>query len=79
MDTTFAQWILGQMGVGGIAALSLYLLNKSHNDAMQREKYYADTLRSDRSELIRVLTETTSALTSLEDAIDHLANERSKQ
>lgn len=72
------QWVLGQVGVGGIAALSLYLLNKAHQDARQREKDYADMLRADRVELIRVMTETTRALTMLEGAIETLTNERTR-
>lgn len=72
------QWVLGQVGVGGIAALSLYLLNKAHQDARQREKDYAEMLRADRAELIRVMTETTRALTALENAIEAMSNERSR-
>lgn len=72
MDATFAQWILGQVGVGGIAALSLYLLNKAHQDARQRERDYADGQRTDKTELIRVVTEAARATAGLEAAIARL-------
>lgn len=72
MDATFAQWILGQVGVGGIAALALYLLNKAHQDARQRERDCADGQRTDKTELIRVVTEAARATAGLEAAIARL-------
>lgn len=78
MDTAFVQLILGQSGMGGIAALAMWLMNKSHQDALRREVANADMMRAERAELIRVMNETTRAITALESAIDGLVHERTQ-
>ncbi len=76
MDTAFVQLILGQSGMGGIAALAMWLMNKSHQDALRREIANNELMRAERAELIRVMNDTTKALTALEGAISTLTHER---
>lgn len=76
VDTAFWQWILGQTGIGGIAALALWLMNKAHQDALRREVASSELLRTERAELIRVMNDTTKALTALEAAISELVHVR---
>lgn len=75
MDQSFVQLILGQTGMGGIAALALWLMNKSHTDALRREIANSELLRTERAELIRVMNDTTKALTALESAISALTHD----
>lgn len=79
MDTAFIQMILGQSGMGGIAALAMWLMNKSHQDALRREIANNELMRAERAELIRVMNDTTKALTALEGAISTLTHDRSNQ
>lgn len=76
MDATFIQMILSQSGMGGIAALAMWLMNKSHQDALRREIANNELMRAERAELIRVMNDTTKALTALESAIYTLTHER---
>lgn len=79
MDTAFVQLILSQSGMGGIAALAMWLMNKSHQDALRREIANNELMRQERSELIRVMNDTTKALTALEAAIYTLTHDRDIQ
>ena len=76
MDTAFWQWILGQTGMGGIAALAMWLMNKSHQDALRREIANNELMRAERAELIKVMNDTTRALTALESVISSLTYDR---
>ena len=76
MDAAFVNMILSQTGMGGIAALAMWLMNKSHQDALRREIASNELMRAERAELIRVMNDTTKALTALEDAIYTLTHER---
>ena len=76
MDASFIQLILSQTGMGGIAALAMWLMNTSHQDALRREIASNDLMRAERAELIRAMNDTTKALTALESAIYTLTHER---
>ena len=76
MDAAFVNMILSQTGMGGIAALAMWLMNKSHQDALRREIANNELMRAERAELIRVMNDTTKALTALEGAIYTLTHER---
>lgn len=32
MEQSFIQWIVGQVGLGGVAALALYFMNRQHTE-----------------------------------------------
>lgn len=70
MDQAFIQLILSQTGMGGIAVLALWLLNKAYTDALRREREYAETLRADRVEIVTVIRDLTKALAGLENAVE---------
>ena len=47
MDASFIQLILSQTGMGGIAALAMWLMNKSHQDALRREIANNELMRAE--------------------------------
>lgn len=79
MDTPFIEWLIGQAGIGGLAAMSLYLLNRSHQDSVRREKEYADTNRADKIEMMRIVGEMAKAITNLEKSLDSIVTRRARE
>lgn len=75
MDSSFLQWLVGQAGVGGLAGLALFLLDRSYRDALRREKETIEVGREDRRQLITVLNENAKTFTALQAAIDNLTRE----
>lgn len=75
MDSTFLQWIVGQVGVGGLAGLALYLLDRSYRDALRREKETVEQGREDRRQLIGVLGDNAKMCSSLQAAVEALTRE----
>ncbi len=69
------QWLVGQVGVGGLAGLALWLLDRSYRDWLRREKEAIDTGREDRRLLIEVLAENARTFTQLQSAIENLTRE----
>lgn len=70
MSPEFVQWMIGQAGIGGLAAFALFLLNKSWKDrldeqkaATAREQQVSESGREDRRQLIAVLTENAKIIT----------------
>jgi hypothetical protein len=76
MESAFIEWLVGQVGVAGIAGLSLYLLNRTYQDALRRELDHAATARDDKLKMISVLEENARAMTGLQRAIDSLCDAR---
>ena len=73
------QFIVQQVGVAGVAFLALYLLNKAHLDARQREREMGDSKQTDKVELVRVTSDAVRALAgvdgrvyALEGAVDEM-------
>ncbi len=62
MENEMIQWIVGQVGMGGIAALALVLLREAYR-----------TQSADRETLIRTLQANTEALARLESAVNALS------
>lgn len=75
MDSTFLQWLVGQAGVGGLAALALFLLDRSYRDALRREKETVEQGREDRRQLIVVLGDNAKMCSSLQGAVEALTRE----
>lgn len=72
-DAGMIQWLIGQGGIGVLAAFVLFMLNRNYQVALSREREYADTNREDKLALLRVLDANTAALarlTSMIEAID---------
>lgn len=74
-DSNLFQLILTQTGLGGIAFFAMWLLNRTHTDALRREREYAETLRSDRAELLTVTRDLVKIMAGLENAVQTLTNE----
>jgi hypothetical protein len=72
METQFIEWLIGQAGIAGIAALALYTLNRTYQDAMRREQMYSQDTREDKMRMIQVLEENARAMNGLQQAIDKL-------
>lgn len=65
MESEFIGFLIQQVGLGGVAALALYLLSKAHKDAEMLTASYAAAQREDKMILIKAMEETTKALVSL--------------
>lgn len=72
MDITFIQFLTTQAGLGGLAALALWLNNKQAQDAIRRERENSEATRQMNAELLRALNENTRALVGLEGAQDSI-------
>lgn len=78
MESNLFQLILTQTGLGGIAVFAMWQLRTAYEDRLRREQEINETLRADRSELIRVSNELTKTLSNLENAVETLAHEFSR-
>lgn len=78
MDSVFLQWLVGQVGVGGLAGLALFLLDRSYRDALRREKEVIDQSREDRRLLIAVLAENAKSQAALQSTIENMTREWSR-
>lgn len=75
MDSAFISWLVGQSGIGALAALSLWLLDRSYKDALRREKEVIEQGREDRRQLIAVLAENAKSHTALQATIENFSRE----
>lgn len=75
MDNAFISWLVGQSGIGALAALALFLLDRSYKDALRREKEVVEQGREDRRQLIAVLAENAKSHTSLQATIENMTRE----
>lgn len=78
MDSAFIQFLTTQIGLGGVAALCLWLLSRAYQDSLRREREYADANREDKKQMMAVMQEMTRALAGLEGAIEAMNNDRSR-
>ena len=72
MEPGFIEWAVGQSGITGLAAFSLFMLRYSYVQALAREREYADANREDKQQLLKVLNENTTALIKLTTMIEAL-------
>lgn len=70
MEAPFVEWLIGQAGIGGLAALSLFLLNREHQDAMRRERENADAHRADKLKLLDSIALYVAQIAALENALE---------
>jgi hypothetical protein len=71
-DNTFLSWIIGQSGVGALAAFALWLLDRSYRDSLRREKETVEQGREDRRLLMQVLSENAKSNTALQATIENM-------
>lgn len=79
MEPTFIEWIVGQAGIGGLAALALFLLNREHQDAMRRERENAEQHRADKLKLLDGIASYVSQVAALEQAIERALEQRTRK
>lgn len=66
MEQSFIEFIVGQAGISGVAALSLWLLRQSYQDAFRREQENSEQHRVDKERLICALEKNSAAMAQLE-------------
>lgn len=64
------QALLTQGAVGVVAALALFLLDKSYKDRIKEYQQYVDGAKADRQELIIVIRENAKIITALQISIE---------
>ena len=70
LNATFIEWLVGQAGLAGIAALALYLLNRAWREAALREEKHSE----EKMELMRELgTERQELKALIRQAIEVIA------
>ena len=72
MESAFLEWLIGQAGLAGVAALALYMQNRTWQEANRRERESAEQHRADKQILIEALGEHTRVTAELKAAIEHL-------
>ncbi len=63
MTPDFMQWILGQAGVAGVAALALWMLNETWKARLEDQKQFADVLDDHRNKLMAIVEQNAKAMT----------------
>lgn len=79
MDSTLMQFVITQVGLGGVAALAMWFDDRQAKDALRREKENFESLRTVNAELLKALNDNTRAMTGLEAAIEALTHERQQR
>lgn len=74
MEASFAQWVVGQGGIAGIACLALWLLNRTYQDALRRERENAETHRQDKERMIQALEKNAEVMARLDNAMSELVD-----
>jgi hypothetical protein len=69
MDPSFVQWMVGQTGIGSLAAFSIWQLLQSKNEEIRREREAAVRQREDLDRLLQALGENTKAMTRVAEVI----------
>lgn len=75
-DPNIVQWLVGQVGIGGLAGFALFTLNANHKVALAKAEEYAAANREDKKHMLEVLERNTQALTKLASMIEARAHER---
>ncbi len=65
MTPDIIQWIMGQVGTAGIAALALFMLNRSWETQLAREKTTQEEMTEQRKTLAEVVKANTVAMGDL--------------
>jgi hypothetical protein len=78
MDSAFISWLIGQSGIGAIAALALFLLDRSYRDSLRREKETIEQSREDRRLLLSVLAENAKTNASLQATVENMTRSFSR-
>lgn len=79
MDSTLMQFVITQVGLGGVAALAMWFNDRQAKDALRREKENFESLRTVNAELLKALNDNTRAMTGLEAAIEALTHDRQQR
>jgi len=65
MDSALTQWIVGQVGLAGVAAFSIQVLSMTFQAWMKREVEYAASNREDKKLMFELIERNTAANTKL--------------
>jgi hypothetical protein len=70
METQVIQWLMQQTGMAGIAALSLFMLNKVWEQRIAEEKKRTGEINQMREQLLEALKNNTEVMTRLMERLD---------
>jgi len=68
--TTLIQWIVGQAGLGGLAAFSLFILNAVWKQRVEDEKETAQQINEMRKQTLDALRRNTEVVTRLIERLE---------
>ena len=72
------QWVLGQVGLGGIAAMALWMLRETYRMMVLREQEITAQSKEDKSAVLLALTENSRILSRLTTLLEAVLYERIK-
>lgn len=78
-DPNLIQWLVGQAGIGGLAAFALYTLNTNHQASLRREREYAEQNREDKLRLMDVVGANAQAMAELRTTMQVIVYGRERQ
>jgi hypothetical protein len=70
MEQGLLEWIAGQTGIMGVAMMALFFLRQAYENSLKREQQYADENRSDKLQMMALLSENARVMTELRGAIE---------
>ena len=64
------QWIVQQVGMGGIAVFALWMLNRVWKERVEAEKSHADEINTLRADTLTALKQNVEAITRLTEKLE---------
>lgn len=72
----FIEWIIGQAGIGGLAAFALWITFQVYRDAIRREQENALVHREDKLRMATVVEQLVQSNTEIRVLIQEMRDER---
>lgn len=72
MTDTMIQWIVGQAGMGAVAALALVMLRESYQMIVRQMAQTIERERADKELLVQTVSQAREAMTMLTSAIERM-------
>jgi len=70
-DPAIIQWLVGQVGLGGLAAFALIMLRQSYQERDKIREAQIERERQDRETLVEVVKANTAAMASIREVVTH--------
>jgi hypothetical protein len=72
VENALLQWIVQQVGLGGLAAFALLMLNKVWRERLADKEEHIKEIGQQRSDLVRTFQENTKVLTQLCERLENI-------